>query len=68
MARSLGLAGWVRNLPDGAVELEAGGAAEAVARMRDAVRRGPELASVGRVCDLDAGDGPLPRPFEIRYR
>jgi acylphosphatase len=66
-ARSLGLAGWVRNQPDGTVELEAEGASEAVARLRDAVSRGPELASVGRVRELEPGDGSLPRPFEIRY-
>lgn len=67
-ARRLGLAGWVRNLPDGAVELEAEGTGESVARMREAVGRGPELARVTRVAELEPGALPLPFPFEVRYR
>ncbi len=66
-ARELGLAGWVRNLPGGGVELEAEGTGESLARMHGAVRRGPELARVMRVVELEPGDRPLPLPFEIRY-
>ena len=67
IARDLGLAGWVRNLPDGSVELEAEGPLGRLARMRDAVQRGPELASVGAVRELEPGDGSLPQPFVVRY-
>ena len=42
--------GWVRNMPDGAVELEAEGPAGVVALFLDDVRRGP---GAGRVDDVD---------------
>jgi acylphosphatase len=45
-AVSLGLSGWVRNLPDGRVEAVFEGPAEAVARAVDWCRRGPERAIV----------------------
>jgi acylphosphatase len=40
-ARSLGLAGWVRNCPDGSVEAVFEGEDERVASMVDWCRRGP---------------------------
>ena len=58
-ARRLALTGWVRNLDDGAVELEAQGPAEAVAAIEAWCHRGPSLArvtAVGRT-DLPAADG-----------
>lgn len=51
-ATRLGLAGWVRNLPDGAVELEAEGPAVAVDALVAWCRRGPALARVTAV-DVD---------------
>ena len=48
-ARSLGIAGWVRNRPDGSVEALLQGPAEAVARMLDWLHRGPPAARVTRV-------------------
>jgi acylphosphatase len=45
-ARRLGLRGWVRNLPDGAVEARLEGSAEAVGSMLAALWRGPRLARV----------------------
>jgi acylphosphatase len=41
-----GLHGWVRNLPDGRVEVEAEGDADAVERFERALRQGPRGASV----------------------
>jgi acylphosphatase len=48
-ARSLGLAGWVRNCPDGAVEAVFEGEEERVRSMVDWCRRGPSGASVDGV-------------------
>ncbi len=45
-AQRLGLAGWVRNLPDGRVELLAQGDAELLRQLRDWCRQGPSLTRV----------------------
>ena len=44
-----GLHGWVRNLPDGRVEVVAEGEAEAIERFERRVRRGPPAARVSHV-------------------
>lgn len=65
-ARRWGLAGWVRNLEDGAVELAARGSAESLEGLRADVRRGPEGAWVTGVLDLPVTDGETyPEPFTI---
>jgi acylphosphatase len=46
LARELGLAGWVRNTPDGMVEAVFEGTPEAVDRMVAWCRIGPPLAAV----------------------
>jgi acylphosphatase len=48
-ARSLGLAGWVRNAPDGSVEAAFEGDDERVESMVDWCRRGPRGARVDEV-------------------
>jgi len=48
-ARQLGVAGWVRNLDDGTVEVEAEGESGAVERMLAWLDRGPREARVARV-------------------
>lgn len=45
-ARELDLNGWVRNLPDGTVEVQAEGAVQALTELRLWCERGPELAEV----------------------
>ncbi len=40
-ARDLGLSGWVRNAPDGSVEVTADGPPQSTKALLDAVRRGP---------------------------
>lgn len=70
-AQRLGLAGWVRNLASGGVELEAEGEDQAVDRLLAFLRAGPRLARVDAV-DVewlpaaDSGSEGLPRPFELR--
>ncbi len=66
-AQRLGLAGWVRNEPDGSVAGEAEGAEAELADFRACLAEGPAF---GHVEDLDwkalnVGSS-LPRPFEIR--
>ena len=48
-AASLGVAGFVRNLFDGRVEVYAIGGAERIDSLREALRRGPRMANVERV-------------------
>ena len=66
-ARDLGLRGWVRNRPDGSVELEAEGRPAELSRLREDVRHGPPGARVSSVRDLDPSRDPLTAPFEVRY-
>jgi acylphosphatase len=59
-ARRLGLAGWVRNLPDGSVEVAASGADEQIAALRAEIQRGPPGAAVDQ---LEPVNGPLAEPL-----
>ena len=66
-AQTLGLAGWVRNEPDGAVAGEAEGPEPVLEAFRRRLAQGPAFSAVRR---LDWGPqdvGPLlPSSFEIR--
>ena len=64
-AARLDLAGWVRNLADGRVELEAEGEADAIGALKRDLARGPDGATVSSVDELEAGADPLERPFKI---
>jgi acylphosphatase len=48
-ARRLNLTGWVRNLADGSVEIEAQGEHDAVTRFLSQLRRGPRWAQVSNL-------------------
>jgi acylphosphatase len=66
IATRLGIAGWVRNLPEGSVEAVAEGSPDALARFEDEMRSGPTLAVVDAVRATDSDpDEPLDG-FEIR--
>ena len=71
-ARALGLSGWVKNQPDGSVELLVAGEEQATLRLLDIVRRGPPYADVaaiepvggmGAVPTVAASE--LPHPFAV---
>ena len=66
-AYELGLTGYVRNLPDGTVEVVAEGEEEALKVLLEHLWRGPRLA---RVRDVEAEWGEATgefRDFRIRY-
>jgi acylphosphatase len=65
-ARRLGLAGWVRNLPDGSVEVLAEGPQGQLDLLEGELRKGPQGAQVASL--LTVADGPvepIAEPFTI---
>jgi acylphosphatase len=65
-ARSLRLAGWVKNLPDGMVELEVEGPTERVVELMTLVAEGPDGAVVSGIDDVQTSSpSPLPETFAI---
>jgi acylphosphatase len=64
-ARTLDLAGWVINRPDGSVEVAAEGSDDSIQSLRDALAEGPPGAIVRSVDDLPATSEMLERPFTI---
>ncbi len=66
-ARHLGLGGWVRNRPDGAVELEAQGSARLLEDLEAALSSGPPSSQVDEVeINQISDETVLPKVFEIR--
>jgi len=49
MARQLGLGGWVKNMPDGSVEMEAVGSSSQVEQLLAWCRSGPPNAKVSEL-------------------
>lgn len=66
-ARRLGVAGWVRNAPDGSVEAFVQGGDEAVRKMIEWCRKGPPGAFVESVETVDTDPVEECRSFNIRY-
>ncbi|MGQ0712423.1 MAG: acylphosphatase [Gemmatimonadaceae bacterium] len=65
-ARRRGVAGWVRNRPDGTVELEVSGNEASLRELIVALRAGPPGARVDEVREEErAGSEKLPHPFTI---
>ena len=68
-ARRLGLAGWVRNVPDGTVELRASGIAQFLSALEQAIQRGPEGAAVTHILQVETpapdSRADTPYPFII---
>lgn len=65
-ATALGLAGWVRNSPDGRVLFLASGPSDAVGALLKWARRGPSLARVDAFTVEDVDEAP-PASFEVRF-
>lgn len=66
-AEGAGVAGWVRNNPDGTVEAVFEGSPDAVERMVEYCRRGPPGASVGDVrVDEEEPGGDVGGGFRVR--
>lgn len=67
-ARRLNVAGWVRNLPTGEVEIFAEGSRESLEELARRVAEGPPGARVEVVHRLPPpdGTGALPTPFAIQ--
>ena len=67
VAESLGLSGWVRNLPDGRVEILAEGEEEILCHFVKEVWKGPRLSRVDKLEIIkEEEDEPL-FGFDIRY-
>jgi acylphosphatase len=65
-AERLGLEGFVRNLPDGSVEVVARGTREAVDELERILNRGPATARVDGVEKQEvAHETRLPNPFDV---
>ena len=65
-AHRLGLAGWVRNLDDGSVEVAADGNDESIEAFRRALHQGPAGATVTQLDELPPHQDALARPFVIQ--
>ena len=65
-ARELGVAGWVRNCPDGSVEAYLSGEQAQIAQLIERLRNGPLDAEVERLDaeEVPADDGDR---FEVRH-
>lgn len=65
-ARRLGLAGWVRNLADGSVEVAASGEPGQIDLLMGELQHGPPGAAVDQIQnDSRVPDHPLSSPFGI---
>ena len=61
-----GLSGWVRNNPDGTVEIAAAGEVDALERLEQQIRHGPPGARVDQVAISDDAAGVIDAHFAIR--
>jgi len=64
-AEEMGLAGWVRNRPDGSVEVVAEGGRATLGRLLELLSKGPGLADVDRV-DAEWGKETGLKGFTVR--
>ena len=61
-----GISGWVRNTPDGGVEVEAEADADALHQFERQISTGPAGAHVDQVSTTEVAVGPVHSGFSIR--
>lgn len=66
-ARLLGVNGWVRNCPDGRVELTACGSEPSLEQLQGWLWQGPPHAQVSEVMCREVVAGDVGNDFEVRY-
>jgi len=64
--RRLQLSGWVKNRPDGSVEVAASGSEDRLYELRKLLKRGPDGADVVEVVDLEDVSNELDFPFAMK--
>lgn len=67
LAKGFDVVGWVRNLPDGRVELQASGEPGELASFIDTIGRSELRAHIKEQSQHQLGDEPIARGFEIRH-
>ena len=67
VAKGFDVIGWVRNLPDGRVELQANGESDEVAAFLEAVDRSELRAHIRRTTDAPLTSPATARGFGIRH-
>lgn len=67
MAIRLGLTGWVRNEPDGSVEVVAEGSREALEALLEAIHEGPPTSRVDHVRPYWSEAAGVFESFRVRY-
>jgi len=67
VAQAHGVRGWVRNLPDGRVEVLCEGDLDSVERFRAELRRGPRHAVVEEMRETEESPSGLFEGFDVRY-
>lgn len=65
-AQGLNLRGWVRNMPDGRVEVRVAGPSQVLEQFQQWLNEGPPAAEVSDVVVKDIAPEALPYPFVIR--
>jgi acylphosphatase len=66
-AATLGIHGWARNLPDGRVEVVAGGSEDAIAVLEAALQSGPPRSQVREVEKIEVSDEVISsKSFDIK--